>query len=144
MPTPSVTIAVQGPQGPTGLTGPTGPTGAIGPTGATGPQFGTPLAIVDANNSDVSLSGPASQLVNVRNLSAARTVTLPAPGQLLAGQTVAVACRDGTLPMGNVTIAGNGSNVDGAPSFTMTSAQLGARATVTLVYVSSTIGFVIT
>lgn len=133
-----------GPQGATGPAGPSGPTGALGPTGATGPQFGTPLAIVDANNSDVALSGSSSQLVNVRNLSAARTVTLPATGQLLAGQTVAVACRDGTLPMGSITIAGNGSNVDGAPSFVMTAAQLGPRATVTLVYVSSTIGFVIT
>lgn len=68
----------------------------------------------------------------LNGLTANRTVTLPAAPT--SGDEIVVKDEDGSLAGFNIVINGNGKNIDGAPTYTMTLAQNGQFGSVTLLY----------
>jgi len=100
-----------------------------GPTGAN--RF---LALVhNVNDADFAVTEVEGWTwIEMGGLTANRTVTLPAAP--VAGEVVVVTDGTASLESFNILIDGNGTNVQGAPIYTMTGAQNGARGSVALVF----------
>lgn len=98
--------------------------------GGGGGTFG--FAIVNAVDVDAPIIGTLSTAVFVTAMTADRTVTLPvAP---IAGEVVKVKDGDGSLAAHNIIVSGNGKNIDGAATFTMSAFPLGTFGAIELVY----------
>ena len=97
-------VGVAAAQGPTGATGPTGPTG---PTGATGAS-GAPAVTNQSISSNITLVAGTRYFVDT---TAARTLTLPASPSI--GDEIQIFDASGTAATNNITIARNGSNING-------------------------------
>jgi hypothetical protein len=90
-------------------------------------------------NTDVAVISTTTNVsVGMKALTTNHTVTLPATPSV--GQTVVIKDLDGSLALWNIIIAGNGNNIDGASSFTLSSIQ-GPKSALTLKYFSSTDGW---
>lgn len=94
--------------------------------------------VINAVDIDVPIIGTASTAVFMSGLTADRTVTLPiAPG---VGEVVKVKDADGSLGAHNIIVSGNGKNIDGAATYTMSAFPLGAFGAIELVYNGSSWG----
>ena len=105
---------------------------ANGPTGANTVQWFT-TSTTDADvNIGASLHPTGLIYEGLNGLTANRTVTLNAAP--VAGDEVTVKDEDGSLAGFNIIINGNGKNIDGAPTYTMTLAQNGLFGSVSMIY----------
>lgn len=85
------------------------------------------------NNADIPITNTISSIVaGFLGLTADRTGTLPASPT--NGQRITFKDKDGSLGSFNFVIAGNGTNIDGASSYTMTNANVGPYGAVTVAY----------
>jgi hypothetical protein len=74
--------------------------------------------------------GVYTSTVYFSGLSATHTATLPpVPTD---GQTVTVKDADGSLATQNFVISGNGNNIDGFPTYTMTNTKNGPKAAIVM------------
>jgi hypothetical protein len=88
--------------------------------------------IIDVGNSDYAVGTvDSSTFLNMHGLTANRTITLPASPT--SAQKVLVKDTDGSLSTRNIIISGNGKNIDGASSFTLSNIQ-GPFSSLTIQY----------
>ncbi|HYX20197.1 MAG TPA: hypothetical protein VFA98_05075 [Thermoanaerobaculia bacterium] len=105
---------------------------ANGPSGANTVQWFT-TSTTDANVNVGAQPHPTGLIYEGLNgLTADRTVTLNAAP--VAGDEVTVKDEDGSLATHNIIINGNGKNIDGAATYTMTLAQNGLFGSVSMIY----------
>jgi len=105
---------------------------ANGPAAANTVQY-FPTSTTDADVNVGAQPHPHGLIYEGLNgLTANRTVTLPAAPT--SGDEIVVKDEDGSLAGFNIVINGNGKNIDGAPTYTMTLAQNGQFGSVTLLY----------
>ena len=127
------TQGTQGAQGTQGLQGTTGPQGTAGSNGAQGTTGASGQFPATAVSSNISLAAFNAYMVDT---SAARTLTLPASPTI--GNEVHIFDATGSAATNNISVANNGSNINGQnTSLTIDSNY----AAVNLVYVGAAYGW---
>lgn len=99
--------------------------------------------MITSSNADVTVATTAAnQIIGMKALSANRNINLPASP--LLGQKIVIKDLDGSLASFNIIVNGNGHNIDGSATLTLTNSSAGPKSAVNLYFVSNTDGWIVT
>ncbi len=107
--------------------------------GAGGGSGSGAFTIINANDTNAAVTA-ANTGVFFTNLSATRTAVLPAVPA--TGQIVVVKDEDGSLVTQDIVIDGNGTTIDGSPTYTMTLVNNEPKGAVMLMFNGTSWGLV--
>ncbi len=85
------------------------------------PQTSAPFSLKEAPAGATTAIGD-NQIALARTTGGTVTVQLPAPASLVVGQCFGVVDEDRNAATNNITVSGNGTNIDGAATYTQQSA----------------------